>query len=87
MDGGEEGTRTLTMFPSPDFKSDASTDSATSPDMEVRAGVEPALTELQSVALPAWLKNHMTSYSFRAQLYYHSYFQCASTFFKFLLFY
>lgn len=52
MDGGEEGTRTLTMFPSPDFKSDASTDSATSPDMEVRAGVEPALTELQSVALP-----------------------------------
>ena len=29
--GGDDGTRTRTMFPSPDFKSDASTDSATSP--------------------------------------------------------
>lgn len=68
------------MFPSPDFKSDASTGSAMTPFlpdyfnfnqtinqdtlrnekgipdrmplMEVPAGVEPALTELQSVALP-----------------------------------
>ena len=53
FDGGEEGTWTLTMLPSPDFKSDASAYSATSPiEVEVRAGVEPALTELQSVALP-----------------------------------
>ena len=29
--GADDGTRTRTMFPSPDFKSDASTDSATSP--------------------------------------------------------
>ena len=27
------------------------------PQVEVPAGLEPAVTELQSVALPAWLRN------------------------------
>ena len=27
-------------------------------DLEVPTGLEPVITELQSVALPTWLKNH-----------------------------
>ena len=40
------------MLPSTDFKSVASTNSATSPLLEVPIGFEPMITELQSVALP-----------------------------------
>ena len=41
-----------------DFKSVASADSATIPSMEVPIGFEPMVTELQSIALASWLRNH-----------------------------
>ena len=41
-----------------DFKSCASTSFATWAHMEVPTGLEPMITELQSVALPTWPWNH-----------------------------
>ncbi len=65
---GTEGLEPSRAQCSTDFKSVASTSSATIPDkMEVPVGVEPTITELQSVALATWLRNHFVN----ACSYYH----------------
>lgn len=59
---GTEGLEPSRAQCSTDFKSVASTSSATIPDkMEVPVGVEPTITELQSVALATWLRNHFVN--------------------------
>ena len=66
---GPESNRHGFLCPQ-DFKSCASTNFATWA-MEVPTGLEPMMTELQSVALPTWPRNHFLCFVCRITLPYY----------------
>ena len=61
LSGGDDGTWTHTVLPPPDFKSDASADSATSPYPLISGGACRGRTGARRVAvccLTTWLRHH-----------------------------
>ena len=56
-------------------------------DLEVPTGLEPVITELQSVALPTWLKNHNRVSLADCSINIHELKNICNYFFKIFLFF